>query len=511
MFLFVGTASIAQNDATDDDFENSSGDIVTESGFSGNVGIGVSSPGEKLAVSGYIQTAAPSLYAANGIKFNGTSASIQSSSFPAYGSGNLKINQGGSTNSLYLYDNRLRFGSGYPAQSGTYEFVLDGDQSIGGNIDIDGDASVDGETHLGGDVGVGITSPTYKMEIDGDLVAGKYNTSSFYGGMMLHSATTSPYNGYIGNVFNASTIETNYALAQTTGGATFVNAKSGSKIGFRIGGSTNTMTMNNVGLGIGEANAAYKLHIVGGDIYDEGKLILSEDGTYESTIAPVDNGTGDDLQINANSGLVEITKAGLNNRLRVRDKSGAGTAYTNLFGNGIAHWNGTNAYDWSFNGATADSYIQTGKLGIGNNSPTEKLDVTGNVKASGDLYIAGNVEIGTVTTWPGGSYKLVVDGKIGAEAVKVDADGSTWGDFVFEKDYELLPLDSLNTFVDLEKHLPGIPTADEVDKDGIDLGEMQRLQMIKLEELTLYVLQLSKENKELKKELEEVKSNQTTK
>ena len=65
-----------------------------------------------------------------------------------------------------------------------------------------------------------------------------------------------------------------------------------------------------------------------------------------------------------------------------------------------------------------------------------------------------------------------------------------WADYVFDKTYHLLPLDSLSTFIKTNNHLPGIPTAEEVKKNGIDLGATQAKLLEKIEQLTLYTIDL---------------------
>jgi hypothetical protein len=92
-------------------------------------------------------------------------------------------------------------------------------------------------------------------------------------------------------------------------------------------------------------------------------------------------------------------------------------------------------------------------------------------------------------------YRLKVNGKIRAKEVKVDAN---WSDFVFAPDYHLTPLDELEHSIKTDGHLPGIPTAAEVDRDGIAVGKMNALLLQKVEELTLYVIELSKENRALR-------------
>jgi hypothetical protein len=77
---------------------------------------------------------------------------------------------------------------------------------------------------------------------------------------------------------------------------------------------------------------------------------------------------------------------------------------------------------------------------------------------------------------------------------------ATWPDYVFEEKYPLLPLPELSQFVKSNKHLPEIPTEKEVSENGLDLGDMNALLLKKIEELTLYVIDLQKQVDELKKD-----------
>ncbi len=116
----------------------------------------------------------------------------------------------------------------------------------------------------------------------------------------------------------------------------------------------------------------------------------------------------------------------------------------------------------------------------------------------------GGLTIGT-TCLPSG-YDLAVNGKIKAKEVQVSLTG--WCDFVFEEDYPLMPLEELEKSIDTHKHLPGIPSAEEALRDGISLGEMDARLLQKIEELTLYVIDLKKENEAMKKEIRAMKTDQ---
>jgi Phage T4 tail fibre len=190
-----------------------------------------------------------------------------------------------------------------------------------------------------------------------------------------------------------------------------------------------------------------------------------------------------------------------------------------------------------------------GNVGIGNNSPSEKLSVQGNIQipltssigfAQSDRFThsgnqignyslgwsndswnsgapsayfsgfggmkfftqaqprmainpAGNVGIGTLNP----DFKLTVNGKIKAEEVQVVVDVPA--DYVFEKDYNLMPLSEVDKFVKENKHLPNIPNAEAIKANGWPVGEMNNKLLEKIEELTLYMIELKKENEELKK------------
>ncbi len=101
-------------------------------------------------------------------------------------------------------------------------------------------------------------------------------------------------------------------------------------------------------------------------------------------------------------------------------------------------------------------------------------------------------------------YVAAINGKLIATEVRVEATGS-WPDYVFANDYKLTPLDELEAKLNADKHLPGVPSATEITEGGIMLGEMQSKTIEKVEENTLYILQLHNMIKELKKEIELLK------
>jgi hypothetical protein len=142
-----------------------------------------------------------------------------------------------------------------------------------------------------------------------------------------------------------------------------------------------------------------------------------------------------------------------------------------------------------------------GTLFIRNNSDSKGLNIDGtkiqaiqaNTISSGSFGIplllnpyGGNVGIGTLDPQ---TYKLAVNGSIRAKEVRVN---TGWADFVFETGYQLIPLAEVEAFIRQHKHLPDIPPAAELQKEGVDLSAMQTKMMAKIEELTLYLIEANK-------------------
>lgn len=115
------------------------------------------------------------------------------------------------------------------------------------------------------------------------------------------------------------------------------------------------------------------------------------------------------------------------------------------------------------------------------------------------FILGGNMGIGTKLSSNPNNYKLAVNGTIGAKEVVVESNSATWADYVFEENYPLMPLSELEVYLRKNKHLPEIPTAAEVGERGQLLGELNTLLLKKIEELTLYVIDLEKAKKETSK------------
>ena len=114
------------------------------------------------------------------------------------------------------------------------------------------------------------------------------------------------------------------------------------------------------------------------------------------------------------------------------------------------------------------------------------------------LFLADDGKVGIGTQFP--HAELSVNGTVLAKAVRVTTNATYWPDYVFGNDYKMMTISELESYVNENRHLPGIPSASEVEEKGsVDLGEMNTLLLQKVEELTKYIIDLQKQIDELKK------------
>jgi hypothetical protein len=150
-------------------------------------------------------------------------------------------------------------------------------------------------------------------------------------------------------------------------------------------------------------------------------------------------------------------------------------------------------------------------LGIGATTPHPYIwSTTGNFFIGNDgdptLFVSGmgngNVGIGTADTK---GYKFAVNGNAVFNKVVVKPTNN-WPDYVFQPTYRLRPLSEVEEYIKQYHHLPEVPTAEEVEKNGLDVGDNQATLLKKIEELTMYVIEQQKEIKALKKDMEQLKT-----
>jgi hypothetical protein len=174
----------------------------------------------------------------------------------------------------------------------------------------------------------------------------------------------------------------------------------------------------------------------------------------------------------------------------------------NLFAGGSGYAPGARqSILWSESGHTI------GRFGTEYNHMRGQIDFVwrdqynGGESAAESMRLTGEGNLGIGTTNP--KNKLDVNGTIHSKEVKVDM--LNWPDYVFAKEYDLPTLQATEKHIKEKGHLPGIPSAVEVKANGIDLGDMNAKLLQKIEELTLHLIEVKKENNQDKADIKELK------
>ncbi|CAH0304374.1 hypothetical protein SRABI27_04865 [Pedobacter sp. Bi27] len=184
-------------------------------------------------------------------------------------------------------------------------------------------------------------------------------------------------------------------------------------------------------------------------------------------------------------GLGINTNSFNNNELHIY---GSSPSATNL----ILSANYENSYRWKFKTTDRGSAIDLDIVGTNQADQEEQLiklspSFSGRPELSfmNDWLVVNNGNIGMGTLTP--NERLSVNGNIRAREIKVEA--TNWPDYVFGDKYAIMPLDSLEAYIKSEKHLPEMPSAAIVESQGISLGEMNKMLLKKVEELTLHLIE----------------------
>ena len=307
----------------------------------------------------------------------------------------------------------------------------------------------------------------------------------------------------------------------TNSGTNFIGTTDNTSFVFKTN-NFNRMIIDHLGnVGVGTTAPSKKLDILNGCIraidptnfftgmFQGGSVNLIALGTYAGDV-PVIQGysTADvpqNITINPAGGNVGIGTTNPSQKLEIHHNDATG---------GIVLTHGTN--DNSFKSQIRFSKEVSGiieeKWAIGNDfdmNEHQTFFIWDNIAHSARLLIdeQGRVGLGGVRPPANGTYKLYVDGGIVARDVKVTA-SSTFPDFVFADDYKILSIKELEKYITSNKHLPDFPSAAEIENNGgFELGDMQTKLVKKIEEQTLYIIDLQKQINELKQTIEDVKNN----
>jgi len=146
-------------------------------------------------------------------------------------------------------------------------------------------------------------------------------------------------------------------------------------------------------------------------------------------------------------------------------------------------------------GATLADNI-SGKLCIENSNDTDSPLIYGDFSEG---------QVGINTSYVPAGYNLAVEGNIIAEEIQV-MERIHWPDYVFEEAYDLMTLPELETEIETLGHLPGVPSAEEVEENGHALGKMDAILLEKVEELTLHLIEMNKQMEAQQAEIDKLKT-----
>jgi hypothetical protein len=379
-------------------------------------------------------------------------------------------------------------------------FAVDNDYVVNNNLHVSGNTQTNGNELVAGNLGIGTTTPTKKLEIL-EGVGGRFT-------------------------FSAANCTSGYEVAQTINNTGYKLNIGTTVRDYRIAiNGTDKFAINTSGYtGIGTGTPRDVLEVFGNNISPKSSLRFT--GTTQAAKSYIQSDTdGHYMEFGtfgtAYSGtMFGVNLAGSNSFIMAPKTTGYG-----IFGTTTA-----TPLIIGTNNAERIRISSAGFVGIGTNSPQSNLHVyvpgssnpinamsidvasfSTNENAAVSSYfkvtdiggsntpfvIKGDGKVGIGTTIP--DALLTVNGTIHAKEVNVTVDIPA--DYVFHPSYNLMPLNQVEQFVKTNSHLPEIPSADEITKKGMSIGEMQNKLLQKVEELTLYVIEQQKEIEQLKQQL----------
>lgn len=376
-----------------------------------------------------------------------------------------------------------------------------------------------------GKVGIGTTNPSERLEINGTF---KVNGFSYMSTINLDDSDIwyiDELAGHGGLKFRGETDLTSTQMILTEDGMLGIGTTSPTEM-LEVTGNILQTSGYNIATSQIKAPDAYGLNLTD----QNGNGIFVEEG------GNVDFGT-----LDASSDISVFGYAQIHETLSVQGNSDFNSNVTvdgNIDFTGSLLHNGQlfETSKWEENGSNI--YFDGGNVGIATSNPVTDLDIEGDIALGGEgekfllhsrfwigdkfmivpqnsggdweydnsfvLFDDGTVGIG-VPDKSNATAKLTVNGNILAKEVMVRIDAGEGADFVFDDNYELPRLNEIEDYVKEHNHLPDIPSANEMQKKGIELGDMQIALLQKIEELTLYIIEQNNKIEKLESEVDKLR------
>ncbi|MBN4070877.1 hypothetical protein JYT72_00075 [Crocinitomix catalasitica] len=385
-------------------------------------------------------------------------------------------------------------------------------------------------------VGIGTIEPFYPLTVEGNI----FSTGTLFGTEIQIIEFVKAGKGFRINetlcIEGTSSDGINSICAENAD--LYINSK-------EIYGFNTLINTNNFGrVGIGTDAPMAKFHIFGNSLLD-GNLDVSGETILDGDVEMGGIGTHSEtenlqLLIKLPSGELKtvgfdtliaafVPPAELAGVFCVEDEdgnipnpkwhSGLNKIYTDCDSVNVGIGTNNPTFKLRVNGITATTKLKAGNISSSSNavingfSPSQDLIALGKKVGALDEEVKFTISNnGSLTLNSDGPRAIIVNDAAGDKILQLQQDGllktrkvrvdlEVWSDYVFEKDYKLMSLKENKRFIAENKHLPGVPSGEEIKKDGLDLGSMQKIQMEKIEEIYLHMFEMNEAVTVLRREM----------